>query len=98
MANRGVMISLLFLGVLCFLQRNLHAANHPRTLDIRVQPQGFGAASADIAAVLDSAASEIWRYCPQTHLDAIDIYCRNDHPQTDFKRNAGGRISIGLTA
>jgi hypothetical protein len=75
----------------------LRAEENPNPLDIQVQGPGFGkAAAADITAVLNSAASEIWRYCPRTQLGGIDVYCRTDHPQTDFKRNSRGRISIGL--
>jgi len=43
-------------------------------------------------------AFQLWRYCPHTQLDGIDIYYRADHPQTDFKRTASGRIGIGLSA
>jgi len=71
----------------------------PKPLDIRVQTNGFGKASpADITAVLQSAALEIWKHCPHTQLDGIDVYYRADHPQTDFKRTPSGRIGIGLSA
>src|SRR5262249_47182137 len=72
-------------------------AINPRPLDIRVQPDGFGSASsADITALVQSAASELWQHCPRTQLDGIDVYHRTDHPQTDFKRTPQGRIAIGL--
>jgi hypothetical protein len=68
-----------------------------RPLDIHVQEHGFGSASpAEIATVLGSAGSEIWKYCPRIQLDGIEVYRRTDHPQTDFKRTLSGRISIGL--
>jgi len=71
----------------------------PKPLDIRVQTNGFGKASpADITAVLQSAALEIWKHCSHTQLDGIDVYYRADHPQTDFKRTPSGRIGIGLSA
>jgi hypothetical protein len=71
----------------------------PKPLDIQVQANGFGRASrADITAVLQSAAFELWRHCPHTQLDGIDVYHRADHPQTDFKRTSSGRIGIGLSA
>ena len=71
----------------------------PKPLDLRVQANGFGGASpADIAAVLTAAALEIWKHCPRTQLDGIDVYYRGDHPQTDFKRTPSGRIGIGLSA
>ena len=74
-------------------------ADNPRPLDIHVQAKGFGTASPeDITALLQSTAFEIWRYCPRTQLDGIDVYHRTDHPQTDFKRTPGGRIAIGLAA
>ena len=68
-------------------------------LDIAVYAKGFGKASpADIHAVIQSAAGELWRYCPHTQLAAIDVYHRADHPQTDFKTVLAGRIAIGLAA
>ena len=71
----------------------------PKPLDIRVQTNGFGKANpADITAVLQSAALEIWKHCSHTQLDGIDVYYRADHPQTDFKRTPSGRIGIGLSA
>jgi hypothetical protein len=77
----------------------LPAANHPPLPDIRVPAKGFGtASSADLTALLQSAAFEIWRYCPRTHLSGIDVYHRADHPQTDFQRTPNGRIAIGLAA
>jgi hypothetical protein len=70
-----------------------------KPLDIAIRPRGFGkASSADIHAVIQSAAGELWRYCPHTQLAAIDVYHRADYPQTDFKTVSGGRITIGLAA
>jgi hypothetical protein len=64
-----------------------------------VQANRFGRADpADISAVLESAAFQIWRHCPHTQLDGIDVYSRVDHPQTDFKRTSSDRIGIGLSA
>jgi hypothetical protein len=75
------------------------AAFDPKPLDIQVQANGFGKASAaDITAVLQSAALELWRFCPHTELGGIEAYYRPAHPQTDFKRMPGGRIGIGLSA
>jgi hypothetical protein len=75
------------------------ATSAPKPLDIHVQTSGFGRASpADVTAVLQSTAFEIWRYCPNTQLDGIDVYYRADHPQTDFKRTSSGRIGVGLAA
>jgi hypothetical protein len=70
-----------------------------KPLDIRVQANALGTtSSAEITAVLNSAASELWRHCPRTQIDGINVYYRPDHPQTDFKRTPGGRIAIGLSA
>jgi hypothetical protein len=70
-----------------------------RSIDIRVEVRGFGrATAADITAVLQSAAGELFRYWPRTQLPGIDVYHRADHPQTDLRRVAGNRIAIGLTA
>jgi hypothetical protein len=74
-------------------------ASEFRSINIRVQAGGFGGASAaDITAVLQSAAGELFRYWPGTQLPSIDVYHRADHPQTDSRRAAGNRIAIGLTA
>ena len=70
-----------------------------RSINIRVQAGGFGGASAaDITAVLQSAAGELFRYWPGTQLPSVDVYHRTDHPQTDSISAAGNRIAIGLTA
>jgi hypothetical protein len=73
-----------------------HQAKPP---DIQVQAGAFGRASnADITVVLKSAAGEIWQYCTDIQLAGIDVYRRDDHPQTDLKRTPGGRIAVGLSA
>ena len=56
------------------------------------------AGPADIAKVAESAAGEIWRWCPHSRLEGIRIYHRADFPQTDFGRGPDGRIAIGLAA
>jgi hypothetical protein len=82
----------------------VHAADkstalESRQIDIRVQAEGFGGASdADIRAVLQSAAGELFRWWPRTRLPHIDVYHRPDHPQTDSRRATGNRVAIGLTA
>jgi hypothetical protein len=66
---------------------------------IHVHLEGFGNVSAaDLTAVLESAANEIWRYCPRAQLSGIDVYHRASHPITNFERQANGRVAIGLTA
>ena len=94
---RGLII-LAFYGAVCLPLSGLSPAlANPRPLNIRVQANGFGSvSSADITALLQSAAFELWQHCPRTQLDGIDVYHRTDHPQTDFRRTPEGRISIGL--
>src|SRR4030095_8770497 len=74
-------------------------ASETRHIDIDVEARGFGRASTgDISAVLQSAAGGLLRYWPTAQLPGIDVYHRRDHPETHFKRAAGNRIVIGLTA
>jgi hypothetical protein len=96
----GSLIKTALFFTVCFPPNcEIRAADSPRKLDIQVQASGFGNVSShDISALLQSAAGEIWRHCPQTQLSGIDVYHRTDHPQTDFKRTPSGRIAIGLTA
>ncbi len=103
MLTSRVLVKAAVFGVFCYsVNGGTRAANNPaifapKPLDIQVQPDGFGRASpADVSAVLQSAGSELWRHCPRTQLDGIDVYHRTDHPQTDFKRTPSGRIAIGL--
>jgi hypothetical protein len=97
------MIKVTVFGLLYLAAREAVRAADNRTtwtgkpLDIVIRARGFGkASSADIHAVIQSAAGELWRYCPHTQLAAIDVYHRADHPQTDFKYVSSGRIAIGL--
>ena len=92
-------------GFLCLSQIGMaHAADESRasefrSIKIKVEARGFGRASAaDITAVLQSAAGELSRYWPKAPLPSIDVYHREDHPQTNSRRAAGNRIVIGLTA
>jgi hypothetical protein len=88
----------LFVSVPIQAAESLRVLSH-KPLDIQVQASGFGRVSpADITVVLNSAGSELWRYCRRTQLDGIDVYYRPDHPQTDFKRMPSGRVGIGLSA
>jgi hypothetical protein len=104
MLTPRVFVAVLVFGLLSFPVNGAIPAMEQRTnfaskpLDIRVQAAGFGRASpADVVAVLRSAAFELWRHCPHTQLDGIDVYYRADYPQTDFKRTPNGRIAIGLS-
>ncbi|MBV8099871.1 MAG: hypothetical protein JOZ31_12000 [Verrucomicrobia bacterium] len=78
-------------------EKNILASS--QHLDIRVQANAFGTVSpADIEAVLRSAGSELFRYCPHTQLAGIDVYYRAEHPEIDSKRTRGGRIAMALSA
>jgi hypothetical protein len=67
--------------------------------DIRVQANAFGKAStADLTMVLRSAASQLFRYCPHTQLDGIDVYYRPDHPEIDLHQTRDKRIAMVLSA
>jgi hypothetical protein len=93
-------VNLVVVGALLILPKSvLRAEASLRPLDIRLQAGAFGRASSeDLTVLLQSVASELWRYCPRTEIAGIDVYHRIDHPQTDFKRTTSGRIAIGLTA
>jgi len=70
-----------------------------RALDLRIAP-GFGAAEADLRAVLTSAADEIWRHCPATtwQVSGFHVFRNPQSPITLFDHTADGRISIGLNS
>jgi hypothetical protein len=91
------LISLIITSPLRATERSWDSATTP--LDIRVQANAFGQASAvDITLVLSSAASQIFRYCPHTQLDGIDVYYRPDHPEIDLHRTRDKRIAMVLSA
>ena len=102
--NLGAMITLV-LGLLSLSVTGMAQVADPRKvsegrlIDIRVQGGGFGgASSADINAVLQSTARELWLHCPGIQPPKIDVYHRPDHPQTDSTRGADDRVLIGLAA
>lgn len=71
-----------------------------RTLDFQIG-EGFGdASSADIRAVLTSAAESIWDHCPNTRWEVpgFFIYHSRAVPITEYEHRADGRIAIGLTS
>jgi hypothetical protein len=92
-------MSFLVCGAFLSLANSALRAEDILPLDIRVESTGFGtASSADLSLLLQSTAFELWRYCARTQLGGIDVYHRADHPQTNFRRTATGRIAIGLAA
>jgi hypothetical protein len=83
----------------CLVTQAAAKPSESRPVDVRVAARGFGgASSADIKAVLQSAAGELSRYCSRNQLPHMDVYHRSDHPQTDLERTALGRIAVGLVA
>ena len=75
------------------------AAFARRAPDITVVPNGWGqATAAEVRMVCVSAAGELWKHCADTRLGPIVLHHRNDHPQTEWERGAGGRIVIGIEA
>ena len=73
------------------------AESDPGKLEIVVDSGGWGNAStSNIRAVVQSAAAEIWAYCPGEHLKPLRIYARGDFPMTDFVHDWRGRVRIGL--
>jgi hypothetical protein len=95
-----LVLGLIYIVITCPLRSAERASvPTPTRLDIRVQANAFGNASPlDIAVVLRSAASELFRHCPHTQLAGIDVYYRSDHPEIDSKRTLGGRIAMALSA
>jgi hypothetical protein len=71
-------------------------ADDQRKLDFLVDAKSFGAGEADIKAVLQSAAGEIWKYCATTKFEmGFRIYRNEKFPITHFEHE-DGRVKIGL--
>lgn len=70
-----------------------------RNLDFRIGDGFGGANSADITAVLRSAAEAVWQHCLNTRWEVpgFYIYHSDASPITGFDHHADGRIQIGLT-
>ncbi|MHA3775425.1 hypothetical protein ACXR0O_28225 [Verrucomicrobiota bacterium sgz303538] len=89
-----------------------NGADHPRQLDIQIiDLTDFDAREDDLRAVMQSAASELWKYCPRTRFEVpgFKIFHRNEEKGakqgkkevtpitlTEHDHN-DGRIMIGLT-
>ena len=69
-----------------------------RKIDITLASD-FKAQTADVKAVLNSAADAIWQYCPHTEwrVPGFEVYHSANFPITVFDHRANGRIAIGLT-
>lgn len=87
----------MFYNYLKFLSFVFALLVNARALEIEVDGEKWGnACREDIETVLHSAGSEIWKYCPNTHIDKIWVHRRNDYPQANHDRDSAGRIVIGL--
>ncbi len=64
----------------------------------RVEAEAFEAREADIRAVLDSAASELWRYFPDYKLEPIVVEHNSSGPIVLYRRNERGELVIRLNA
>lgn len=62
----------------------------------RVEIEGFDASEADVRAVLDSAARELWRFFPDYRIDPIVVTRGHEGPITLFERNGRGEIVMRL--
>jgi hypothetical protein len=71
-------------------------ADHAAIPNYRVEADGFGAREADIRAVLDSAARELYRYFPDYSLEPIDVNRGHSGPIVLFQRTDRHEIVIHL--
>jgi len=89
---------LLGLPVVMLFANAARGEDDPRELRITVKDE-FGSAPPDnVAAVLRSAAGEVWRHCPSTKFRSSGFYVYRDprYPITHFDPDSEGRIVIGL--
>lgn len=76
-----------------------HAVEETPTINLLVDKGGWGQSSPEqVRAVLFSAISELWKYCPGERMRPIRIYHRDDFPQTDFLHDWRGRVRIGIAS
>ena len=69
-----------------------------RKLDFRIAKDFSDASSADIEAVVRSAAGELWKRCPNTHwkVSGFSVFFRKEGPITLYEHRPDGWIAIGL--
>jgi hypothetical protein len=97
MRSRSILLTCAVLLLPAFDARGF-AQNADRAAipNYRVEADGFGAPEADIRAVLDSAARELYRYFPDYSLEPIDVSRGHSGPITLFQRNDRHEIVIHL--
>jgi hypothetical protein len=88
-------VAVLFAGGLRAAERP-DAPVRPDVPAYRVETDGFGAAEADIRAVLDSAARELWRFFPDREIEPIVVERGRRGPITLYRRNPQGEIVMRL--
>ena len=70
-----------------------------KKLQISVAADDWGDASQEnIRAVLKSAAGELWRYCPHTHLPSILVEHTTTDPIALFDRRPDGTVVVRLNS
>ena len=95
------------LAICCGVALSLLAPHSSRAADsdsekptsrpvVHIETAGFDASEADIRAVLDSAAQELWRFFPDDKLEPIVVVRGHEGPITLFKRNDRGEIVVRL--
>lgn len=69
-----------------------------RNLDFKISGDFGTASAADIRAVINSAATEIWKHCPDTRWQTrgFFIFPNEGSPITLFDHTADQRVAIGL--
>jgi hypothetical protein len=71
----------------------------PKILHITPESGTWGQAQIpDVAAVLRSAAMQLWRHCSNTTLNPIIVRQREGNPQIAFARDEWARIQVWLSA
>jgi hypothetical protein len=69
-----------------------------KILHIRPETGTWGKAQErDVAAVLKSAAFQLWRHCPNTSLNPIIVRYREGNPLAGFARDEWARIQVWLS-
>lgn len=93
--SRRRALGLLSAGLLCGSARG---AEDSRALQFTVKDEFGSAPTANVAALLKSAADEIWRHCPETKFlgSGFAVYRNAKYPITHYERDKEDRIVIGL--
>lgn len=83
-------------GVIASAGEEAESTPRAATPAYRVEADGFDAAEADIRAVLDSAARELWQFFPGHEIEPIVVQRGRGSPIVLFDRNDRGEIVMRL--